>query len=154
MKAYHVTPASNLLSILERGLIPAIGERSKKIEDVPYVFLFASKDDLETALYQWLGQEFEDLDEELLFLEVDLSKTQYQVGSFELTVSKPIASKNIVNVYNELWEKVSFDKILAASRSASNHSNELKQPEPCCGNNISHHQEFVDIDVRPEMLIR
>jgi hypothetical protein len=151
MKAYHVTPASNLLSILERGLIPAIGERSNKIEDVPYVFLFASKDDLETALYQWLGQEFEDLDEELLFLEVDLSKTQYQVGAFELTVATPIASKNIVNVFNELWEKVSFDKILA---SASSRSKEQKQSQPCCRNNIPHQQEFVDLDVRPEVLIR
>lgn len=69
---FHVTPISNLESILEKGLIPQIGERSEGIEQQDLVFLFKTYEDCETALGQWLGAEFDDLDEELVSLKVDL----------------------------------------------------------------------------------
>lgn len=104
MKAYHVTPKSNLPSILKNGLIPTIGERSKLLETIPKVYLFPSKENLETALLNWLGEEFEDLQEDLIILEIDLSDTIYQKEAFELTVSEIIKPDLILNFYDEFWK--------------------------------------------------
>lgn len=104
MKTYHVTPKSNLPSILKNGLVPTIGERSQLLETIPKIYLFPSKENLETALLNWLGQEFEDLEEDLIILEIDLSDTIYQSEAFELTVSEIIKPDLILNVYDEFWK--------------------------------------------------
>lgn len=108
MKAYHVTTESNLHSILKNGLIPTIGERSKFLETTPRVYLFLSKENLETALLNWLGEAFEDLEEELFILEINLSDITYQSEAFELTVSDIIKPERIINVYDEYWKNIKF----------------------------------------------
>lgn len=69
---YHVTPVINLASIMSRGLVPVIGERSAEIgEQVVGVYLFATLIDLEQGVGGWLGEYFEDVD--LVALEVDVT---------------------------------------------------------------------------------
>lgn len=69
---FHVTPKTNLPSILNTGLIPQVGERSEQLKEEPGVFLFLSYEDCETALSQWLGEQFEDPYEELVSLKITL----------------------------------------------------------------------------------
>ena len=53
---YHVTPARNLPSIQEKGLLPTIGERSLALgEGQEAVYLFPSREDVDNALSNWLG---------------------------------------------------------------------------------------------------
>ena len=60
MKAYHVTRESDLPSIMRDGLVPNIGPRSAEIgERRQAVFLFRSLEDMDNALYNWLGERFE-----------------------------------------------------------------------------------------------
>lgn len=72
-KFYHVTLLSNVKSIMKQGLIPQRGERSAQLNDRG-IFLFSSRDDMENALMNWLGQEYEDLDVDLASLEITLPK--------------------------------------------------------------------------------
>jgi len=61
IKAYHVSSANNIASILTYGLIPSVGARSVAMgEESPAIFLFPSLDDLENALDNWLGSEIDD----------------------------------------------------------------------------------------------
>jgi hypothetical protein len=71
---YHVTTDNNLARITSQGLIPQIGERSADLgEPVPAVYLFPSLADLEDALGGWLGECFEDYEDSLHVLKVDLT---------------------------------------------------------------------------------
>lgn len=70
MSYYHVTQAHNLDSIFRTGLVPAIGQRSKACgESVARTYLFTTLDDLDNALSNWLGEEFEDEDIAVLKVE-------------------------------------------------------------------------------------
>lgn len=69
MELYHVTLKRNLKSIMKYGLIPQVGERSAKLNEELGVFLFPSVEDMELALEQWLGDEFDE-EEELISLKV------------------------------------------------------------------------------------
>lgn len=68
---YHVTKKENFDSIMKHGLIPQIGERSEQLNEEKGIFLFPTFEDMDTALGQWLGWEFED-DDELYALTVVL----------------------------------------------------------------------------------
>ena len=58
---YHVTTKEAWESIQKEGLVPRIGERSKKIrEPIPAVYLFESEAAMLDAVHNWLGEEFED----------------------------------------------------------------------------------------------
>lgn len=58
---YHVTPADNLDSIMRVGLRPSIGHRAISCgEDTPQVYLFGHRKDVDNALMNWLGDEFDD----------------------------------------------------------------------------------------------
>lgn len=69
---YHSTPISNLESILKDGLIPQIGERSIQLNESAGVYLFTSYEQCENALCNWLGEEFDELDEDVVTLEIEL----------------------------------------------------------------------------------
>lgn len=59
---YHVTPVKNVASILRTGLVPFIGERARACgETTPVVYLFGSREDVDTALMNWLGDEFDNV---------------------------------------------------------------------------------------------
>lgn len=100
---YHVTTDESLNNILEEGLAPHIGPRSEEMgETEPKIYLFSSKDDVENALSNWLGEQFDD-DQSLYVLEVNLNgiEAKREEGQFEITVSEKIESERILNVYDE-----------------------------------------------------
>lgn len=71
LKLYHVTPASNIKSIMKKGLLPRVGERSAQLGERKAVFLFPTMEDAEEAVGNWLGDEFDD-EENLALLEITL----------------------------------------------------------------------------------
>ena len=111
---FHVTPKRNLQPILSHGLMPKMGERSTKIgEDAARVYLFPSIEEMDNALYNWLGQEFEE-EEELLILQLDIPKSfpvYRECDSngeefFEEYCEEEIPSKYVTAVYNEEYNCV------------------------------------------------
>ena len=92
---YHVTLKSLEAKIMEEGLLPKIGERSSLIkEKTPAVYLFKTREGLENALMNWLGEELPE-DEELLYLEVTLPEEfiNSDPNSFEIRCFDPIPTK-------------------------------------------------------------
>lgn len=57
---YHVTLTDNLKEIMERGLRPTIGERSKKMGEQSAIFLFGTEEQAEEAVMNWLGDQFDE----------------------------------------------------------------------------------------------
>lgn len=53
---YHVSAKENFNNIMEQGLIPQMGERSEELNEEEAVFLFPCKEDMDNALYNWLGE--------------------------------------------------------------------------------------------------
>lgn len=111
MIALHVTPVENLPSILSVGIRPAIGDRSVAAgETKPRVYLFPSREDCETALSTWLGDEFEDCpDDGLAILEVDITGLQLESDvAYEVSVAEDIEASRIVSVMNESWKVIAI----------------------------------------------
>lgn len=100
---YHVTLKRNLQSILENGIIPAIGKRSlEKGEKLPMIYLFPSKEHCEDALLGWLGDCFENEDDDLIILVIHPdSLLVVDSGHFELTCCLAIAPSSIHKIYDE-----------------------------------------------------
>lgn len=98
---YHVTPAENLPSILERGLVPRIGGRSAMFgETSKGVYLFNSAEACESGLMNWLGDEFENA--ELVVLEFDKSGFSGDAhAGYELVCLHTISPDRIVRVLDE-----------------------------------------------------
>lgn len=70
-KVYHVATDESWQRIRQEGLIPAIGGRSSSSSEAePRVYLFGSRQDVDDALGNWLGEEFEDYEGDLIILEV------------------------------------------------------------------------------------
>ena len=62
---FHVTRDSNIVSILDHGIVPRLGERSQECgESIAAVYAFPTVQDCHTALSQWLGDWFNDQEEE------------------------------------------------------------------------------------------
>lgn len=65
-KVYHVTTVDNWNKIKQVGLIPQIGTLSQKIgENEDCIYAFSSLDELDNALINWLGQESDEMEENL-----------------------------------------------------------------------------------------
>lgn len=95
MLALHVTPASNLPSILSGSLKPYVGERSIAIERTPAVWLFPDWASLEDA--QWLYELFED-DDQLAVLLVDITDLEVvrnERAGYEMSVRSPILADRL-----------------------------------------------------------
>lgn len=104
MTCYHVTKKENLPSILRNGLIPQIDERARDCgERCPYVFLFPSEEDKNTALSSWLGLCFNE-EEELVSLKLDLPE-EFPIkegeAEFEVLSELTIPSRYIVQIKDE-----------------------------------------------------
>lgn len=104
--AYHISPAKNVASILEGGLIPTVGERSARFgEGQPAVYLLNCKQACEDALMNWLGEQFDE-DEALFIFEVDVTGLQLEQSSdcsWEISVTTPIEASRIISVQTENW---------------------------------------------------
>lgn len=62
--AYHVTRRENLPSIMSKGLEPRIPNDYGTSGDIKGVYLFKTIEDVEGALYNWLGERIEEWEEE------------------------------------------------------------------------------------------
>lgn len=71
VRLFHVTDGKSLKNILKEGLVPAVGPRSQKCEDVRAVYFFKNRDFAFDAVCGWLGDCFPEASE-LFCLEVDL----------------------------------------------------------------------------------
>ena len=101
---FHVTPISNVKSILKDGLLPQLGERSQQVEDEKEgVFMFSNYESCEHALCNWLGEEFEELEEELITLKIELANEfpLEQETEWEMISRKTIDPKYISLYKNE-----------------------------------------------------
>lgn len=111
---YHVTPADNLPSILEHGILPSIGIRSLSCNEMIHrVYCFPSKFSCENALENWLGDQFDD-DDELVIIEI---KAKYCPDSsdtnFEVAFERPILGEEINCVYSEDWALLNQSDLLS-----------------------------------------
>ena len=97
-KFYHVTEDINVFSILANGLEPTRGHRTLKRNDPPAIYLFPSYEDAETAMTNWLPDEFDD-DAELVMLEIDIPEYDNNAPHIERTHVE--------------WECVCYDHIPA-----------------------------------------
>ena len=71
---YHVTPSSNVKSILKNGLTPSKGSNSQDYgEEQDSVYLFPTIEDAEDALGNWLGDQYEDEDISFSLLKVNVT---------------------------------------------------------------------------------
>lgn len=107
---YHVTNHKNIPSIMKKGLEPRVPEDFGIDGDEIGVYLFKSKDDMETALMNWMGERIEEWEEEHgekyqeVALKIDLSKLNPEnikdsVG-FEWIVKETIPPEAIIDVLN------------------------------------------------------
>lgn len=105
--AYHVTRRGNVKSIMSKGLIPRV---PKDIigGDVKGVYLFPSIDDVENALYNWLGERIEEWEEENdkeydeVVLKVDISGLEGDIIrdlDWEIICLVRIGPERIVDVF-------------------------------------------------------
>jgi len=95
---YHVTKTSNVKSIMKNGLKPRVGKRSKKLNEKPSVFLFKTKDHVEDAMMNWLGDELGDHPATLLKVKVPKHiPVHTSPSSFEHQVFDHIPPKHIEN---------------------------------------------------------
>jgi hypothetical protein len=105
--AYHVTSRNNLKSIMKKGLEPRIPEDYADTGDIKGVYLFKTLDDTKNALYNWLGERIEEIEEEIgkpydeIVLKINISGLEeYLIDSveYEWTCTVRIESSRIIEV--------------------------------------------------------
>ena len=122
-KVYHVTPSENLDSIMSKGLVPQVGDRSRKIEgEKPAIYCFPDKNSMEDAVMNWLGDEFDE-DEPLALLEIFTTGLKGQVtdgAQYEVAITSAIPPQNIRIISRDLATPITEDETLqfAASKTA------------------------------------
>lgn len=69
---FHVTEKQKLENIRQAGIVPSIGQRSQAANETePLIYLFRHRKDMEDAVVNWLGEQFDD-DTELVALEIQM----------------------------------------------------------------------------------
>jgi hypothetical protein len=106
--AYHVTSRRNLKSIMKKGLEPRIPEDYGEYGDVKGVYLFKTLDDTRNALFNWLGERIEEIEEETgkdyneVVLKINISGLEeYLIDSveYEWTCMVNIEASRIVDSF-------------------------------------------------------
>lgn len=101
-KFYHVTDYNNLDSIMSKGLIPQVGERSKLLNEESSIFLFTSNNinEISDSICNW--EDFFEDDTRLVLLEIKLPKihklssescADYEIKSLDKILPKYITIK-------------------------------------------------------------
>lgn len=111
--AYHVTTEDNLQSILKSGLVPMVGQNSTTGNEMdPAVYLFASREDVETALYGWLGECLEDAESEVVILEIHFDKLPEltRPEEYEIKFMDTIPPNAIHHVFDENWNAIRLNE--------------------------------------------
>jgi hypothetical protein len=96
-KIFHVSPSGNIDSILKNGLTPLIGPRAEELgESEPAIYLFPDLASVDTALWNWMGDCFDE-DEVLALFEVTVPTELAVVepGQFEVVIRETIPAKFI-----------------------------------------------------------
>ena len=119
---FHVTPMEKVQNIMERGLVPQIGERSgAQSEETPAIYLFPTMDDMDNALSNWLREWFEDTygpDVELAIVKAFLPPdiyVHYDLSvAYECYVTEPIPSRHLF-FFTESGEPLrkSLDRVIS-----------------------------------------
>lgn len=138
---YHVTPMENLPSIRKYGLVPQIGARSQEFgECSPGIYLFRSKEDMDNAMMNWLGDwlsEHHGEECELAILKIELplnAELSVSPAGYECICKTTIPADHIA-FYDEtghaisLPEKSTLTERLrdAQSRTSELHMNHSKK---------------------------
>lgn len=94
---YHITKLENIDSILEKGLIPQVGERSwLDYESEPRVYLFKTLEDSNEALNSWVN---DFIPESKVRLHIDSSNLNCtERDSWEVLCTEVIPSHLILKV--------------------------------------------------------
>ena len=102
---YHVTPVRNLKSIMEQGLVPKVGSRSKKIgEGSEGIYLFYTLAGVEDALNGWLGLEFSSNARLALLRVKEPPNAKISYGAdYERIIASIIPPKNIEVLSRDLF---------------------------------------------------
>lgn len=102
---YHVTNKKNLNSIKKKGLEPRTPEDYGDSGDVKGVYLFKTKEDMDVALWNWLGERIEEWEEENgevyeeIYLTVDLTGLDlYDSVEFEWVSLEHISPNRILDI--------------------------------------------------------
>lgn len=99
---YHVTPARNLESILQNGLIPQIGATAALYgESTKNVYLFTSSEACETGLWNEMSEALEDEDDIAILEFADGSIKGDTTAVWELACPHIIPADLIVRVLRE-----------------------------------------------------
>lgn len=111
-KGYHVTTATALPSILQQGIIPAMGPRSLILgETQPAIYFFSNDTEVEDGLVNWINDAFSE-EETLYVLECNIEgmNIESKQNQFELVCRQRIDPSLIVKVYTEDLDKyMQFD---------------------------------------------
>jgi hypothetical protein len=122
-RVYHVTPSENLDSIMSKGLLPQIGDRTRKIVDEkPAIYCFPDKNAMEDAMMNWLGDEFDE-DEALALLEIYTAGLKGQVtegAEYEVAITSAIPPQNIRIISRDLDTPISESSGYIPSRKERN----------------------------------
>ena len=104
---YHVTSKRNLKSIKKNGLEPRVPEDYGTSGDIAGVYIFKTYEDMENALYNWLGERIEEIEEESgeeykeVALKINLTgMEQYLIDSvdYEWTCVEKIEPDRIIEI--------------------------------------------------------
>ena len=117
--AFHVTLAENLQSIMSNGIEPRIGHNSIALGEVQKrVYCFIDKKSMEEALMNWMGEIYEELendgkDVELIILEVDNECLEFVLDDngdlfFECYSYKTIDRSDILNIFSEDYKELKY----------------------------------------------
>lgn len=117
---FHVTPVENLQSIMKNGLQPQIGDRSEQCgEKTKAIYLFHSLEDVDNALYNWLGECFlPDIDLAILQIEIPedfpiiMQKDSNGDIFFESVCYEEIPAEHITKIYDEMYKSETFADFL------------------------------------------
>lgn len=91
--AYHVTPRKNVSNILSNGLIPSnTGDNYYKEKRI---YLFPTRDAVDDAMQDWLGQRFSGEDDMLSLLAVDVTGLDIKNDFDEWYTLDPISKDKI-----------------------------------------------------------
>lgn len=110
---YHVTPVRNLKKIMQDGLIPRHGVRSRRIsEPTPAIYLFPSLADVDDAINGWMGNNFSDEARlALLAVTVPLDISMHSDVEYERAIHSPIPPENIRVLTRDLLGEVGVDHL-------------------------------------------
>ncbi len=118
---WHATPVGNIKRITREGLVPNHGPRSREArEQRPAIFLFASVEDLETALGSWFGDEFGD-NEQLAVLRVEIPEdaVRWSDVGYEIAVGTVVPPSCITIMHRDILSVSDVFDALGEERSVA-----------------------------------